>query len=85
VDSGRVDEWMERHRHLPWEVNQLSVTVAKYQKQSTYKEERFILAHSFRGFSPWLIGPTAWRPLGGVAWHGRSRQLRKAVCLTVVK
>jgi hypothetical protein len=39
-----------------------------------FKEERFILAHNFRGFSLWLIGPVAlgwWQQSthGMSGWH----------------
>jgi hypothetical protein len=37
--------------------SQLFVIVTKYLRQSTYTKERFILAHSFGSFSPWLVGP----------------------------
>jgi hypothetical protein len=26
-----------------------------------FKEEKYILVHNFRGFSPWLLGPIAFR------------------------
>jgi hypothetical protein len=34
------------------DVGQLSVTVAKHLRSSTYKDEWFILVHSFESFSP---------------------------------
>lgn len=42
-----------------------SMTVTKTLEKSTYKEERFVLAPSFRSFSPWLV---ALRLLG--LWQG---------------
>lgn len=32
-------------------------------KKSIYEDERFIVAHSFRVFSPWLLGPVAFGPV----------------------
>jgi hypothetical protein len=40
-------------------VNQLLVTLTKYLRGPSYKEEIFILAHGFGGFSPWSAGPIA--------------------------
>jgi hypothetical protein len=40
--------------------------VPKYLRLSTYKEERFILAHRFRGF--WPLGPIAL----GLWWYNTS-------------
>lgn len=39
----------------------LSITVTKCSRLTTYKEERFLLECTFRGFSPWLaaFGPVA--------------------------
>lgn len=34
-----------------------SITVAKHLSQSTYKEEKNILFHSFEDLNPWLVGP----------------------------
>jgi hypothetical protein len=36
-------------------VSQPFITMTKYPRQLTYKEERFVLAHGFRGFSTWLL------------------------------
>lgn len=38
---------------------QLCMTVTKYMNQSLYLKEKFIMAHSFGGASPWLLGPIA--------------------------
>jgi hypothetical protein len=40
------------------------MTGTKYLRLSTYKEKRFILAHSFGSFNPWLSGLTVLGPLG---------------------
>jgi hypothetical protein len=40
--------------------SQLSVAVPKYLRGTIFKEERFILAHDFRGFSPSSLTPLLW-------------------------
>jgi hypothetical protein len=35
----------------------------KYLRQSTFKEKRFILAHNFRGSSPWLGDTISFGPV----------------------
>jgi hypothetical protein len=37
----------------------------KIPETPIYKGERFILAHSFGGFSPWLVGEVAFGPVLG--------------------
>lgn len=37
-------------------VSQLSVTVTKNLRNSTYKKERLILADDFRDLNPWSLG-----------------------------
>lgn len=34
-------------------------SVTKYLRLTTYKEERLIMAHGFRGFNAWIIGSVA--------------------------
>jgi hypothetical protein len=51
-------------------VNQLPITVTNTWDKSTYKERKFILAHSVSGSSPWLFGPVAFSPYD--ALHGES-------------
>jgi hypothetical protein len=46
-------------------VRQLSVASYKIRKKTILEEERFILAHTFRGFNPWLAGSIALRPVMG--------------------
>jgi hypothetical protein len=41
---------------------QYSIYCSKYLRECTYKEERFSLAHSFGGFSPWSAGSVAFGP-----------------------
>jgi hypothetical protein len=43
-------------------VSQLSITVTKYLRQPTYKEKMFILVHSVRDSSSWLVGHNALGP-----------------------
>lgn len=53
------------------QVSQLSSTETKYLRQATYKEERFILGYSFKGFNLWsvgIIGVSLWQ--GGVSQFG---------------
>jgi hypothetical protein len=40
-------------------ISQLLTTVAKYLKQSAYKEEGFILPHGFRVTNSMVLGPIA--------------------------
>jgi hypothetical protein len=40
--------------------------VTKIPDRDNFREEGFILAHSFRGFSPWSLGP---RHLGRKSWQ----------------
>jgi hypothetical protein len=49
----------------------LSVTMTKCPGQTTYKEERFILAHQFESFSSWslALGSVAGIPYAGVSQH----------------
>jgi hypothetical protein len=42
----------------------------KYLRK-TIKEERFVLAHDFRGFKPWSAGAIAFRLEGRQKHHGR--------------
>lgn len=40
-------------------MSQLFITVIKYLRQSTLKEESFAWAHSFGGFSKWSVDSVA--------------------------
>jgi hypothetical protein len=52
--------------------------------KNNLKEEIFILAPGFRGFSPWSVGSLAFRPEamqnhhGGRTWHREAAYLIKA-------
>jgi hypothetical protein len=50
--------------------SELSITVTKNMRQTTFKEKKSILAHSFRGFSSSLLGPVAL----DMWWHSTSWQ-----------
>jgi hypothetical protein len=43
-------------------MSQFSTTVTKYLRNSTFKQERLILAYSFRSFISWLLDPIAFQP-----------------------
>lgn len=45
---------------IPCCVNQFSTTVTKYLRSSRHKEKSFLLAHTFGGFSPRLVGAVVW-------------------------
>jgi hypothetical protein len=38
---------------------QHSIIITCTKDESIFKEEKLILAHGFRGSSPWLLGPVA--------------------------
>jgi hypothetical protein len=42
----------------------------KIPEQNSLREERFILAHSFRGFRPWSTASIAFRPVARHKHHG---------------
>lgn len=44
-------------------VNQCSVTMTEYLRESGYKEKRSTLAHRLRGFSPWSFSSVTLRPV----------------------
>jgi hypothetical protein len=53
-------------------------------RKSTYKEKSFTLDHSFRSFSPWLVGPIAFG-LVVVAYQGREHMVEQSPHLVTKK
>jgi hypothetical protein len=44
----------------------------KIPEVDNLREEGFLLAHSFRGFSPWLLAPLLWACVKQTLWQGGS-------------
>jgi hypothetical protein len=65
-------------------VSQLSITVTKCLKQSTYKKESFTLAHdfNFQSMTAWLC---CFWACGGIICHGWNTWQRRPVHLTVAR
>jgi hypothetical protein len=51
----------------------------KISEINNLREDRFILAHGFRGFSPWLAGSIALRPVARQKYGGKRAWWRKAI------
>jgi hypothetical protein len=66
-------------------VKQAFITVTKYLRKLTYKEERFILAHVFRGFSSWSLGPIILDLSLSTVHHGGSAWWRRPAYLLVAR
>jgi hypothetical protein len=60
------------------DVSSLFIAVMKYLREINLKKERCILAHSFRDFSPWLLGPIIldlWEGKTYGKGHGKAKLL----------
>jgi hypothetical protein len=56
-------------------VSQLSASITNACNTSTYRQERFILVHSFGRLSSWFIGPVAFGKAAHKAVEGREKSL----------
>jgi hypothetical protein len=59
--------------------------VTEHLRETVQKEERLILAHSIRGFSPWSAGSVAFRPVTRQKYHGGRAKQKKTAHLVAAR